>query len=68
MAVKFEKVGTIFVLDKLNILNKELENTNLMPKALIEVLARCAQNILEIVTKQNHIFKHFHSITKQMLR
>ena len=62
------KLATIFILDKLTILDKELQNRNQMSKTRITALAGYAQNILEGATKPSHIFKYFHSIMKQILR
>ena len=59
------KLATIFTIDKFKILNKELQNTNLMSKTRITAPPGCAQNTLEAVT--NHVFKYSHSITKQIL-
>ena len=51
-------------MDKLKILNKELQNINLMSKTHLTTLAGYAQKNLEIVNKLNHIFKYFYSNTK----
>ena len=57
---------TILLLDKLKTSNKELQKINQMQKTCITAIAGCAWNILETVTKLNHIFKHSHSIMKQI--
>ena len=59
---QFVKLATNFILPKLKILNKELQDINQMPKSRIAVLAGCAQN------KPSHVFKYFQSITKHILR
>ena len=62
----FVKTVTIFILDKLKISNKELQNINQMSQNCITALAGYARNILETATKLSHIFKYFHSIMKQI--
>ena len=59
---------TIFILNKLNILNKKLQNINLISKTCIKALAGYAQVTLKTATKLNYIIKYSHYITKQMLR
>ena len=55
----FVKFAAIFILDKLKIFSKELQNINQISKTYVTAFAGYVQNILEIATTPNRILKTF---------